>query len=353
MARGIGLDIGGANIKIYDTKRQCATSLPFALWEAPERLSDFLRDMVHVGDPIAWVAATMTGELCDCFESRREGVAAIVAAIRKAFDDSQIFIYQIPEKSCSALRRPGDFFCSAEDAAIKWPQVAAANWHATATWIAHEFDIACKTLMIDLGSTTTDIIPIEHRQVIARGRTDFERIVLGELVYVGMSRTPLQGVLPVLRTDRGSLRLANEWFCSVTDAYVVLGEISEAPGDCRTADRKPLTIAAASRRLARTLCAEPEEAGRALLLELARQATASHQEIVWQHIGRVADCLGSPRIDRYVLCGEGSWLLKQLLRRHQPNASIHCLADQFGAEIAAAAPAVAVAKLLLSAMEAT
>ncbi len=350
MARGIGLDIGGANVKFFDAERQSAASLPFALWKAPERLSEFLRDMVRPGTPIDWVAATMTGELCDCFESRREGVASIVAAIREAFNDSQIFIYRIPEKDHSSLR-PRDFFCSADVAANHWRQVAAANWHAVTSWIAHEFDAASRTLVIDLGSTTTDIIPIESRQVLARGRTDFERTVHGELVYVGMSRTPLQGVLPVVRTERGLFRLANEWFCSVTDAYVVLGKVPEAPEDCRTADRRPLTIAAASRRLARTLCAEPEEVGRAALLELARQAAESHQEIVWRSIQRVAKQLGSQHVDRYVLCGEGSWLLKQLLRRHQPNASMVCLADRLGADIAAAAPAVAVAKLLLSAME--
>ena len=49
-------------------------------------------------------------------------------------------------------------------------------------------------LFVDMGSTTTDIIPIVGGKVAARGATDAERLQAGELVYTGATRTFLMAV---------------------------------------------------------------------------------------------------------------------------------------------------------------
>ena len=57
--------------------------------------------------------------------------------------------------------------------------------------------LAGDALFVDMGSTTTDIIPIEDGAVANEGYTDAERLLTGELVYTGFTRTFLFGVASV------------------------------------------------------------------------------------------------------------------------------------------------------------
>src|SRR5438132_12986429 len=80
----LGLDIGGANLKAAHTSG-AARSRPFALWKNPGGLSSVLTEFLSGWPEHELLAATMTGELCDCFASRREGVHAILDAIEQSF----------------------------------------------------------------------------------------------------------------------------------------------------------------------------------------------------------------------------------------------------------------------------
>ncbi|HMF14333.1 MAG TPA: hypothetical protein VKE94_18580, partial [Gemmataceae bacterium] len=75
--RVLGLDIGGANLKAAHSDGT-AQSTAFALWKTPERLADQLRQLIASMPTHDMVALTMTGELCDCYESKRQGVHAIL-----------------------------------------------------------------------------------------------------------------------------------------------------------------------------------------------------------------------------------------------------------------------------------
>ena len=79
--RLLAFDIGGANLKASDGLDFCA-SRPFPLWRRPAELAAALAASGCRRRPPAdrWVA-TMTGELADCFATKAEGVAAIVAAL--------------------------------------------------------------------------------------------------------------------------------------------------------------------------------------------------------------------------------------------------------------------------------
>ena len=70
-------------------------------------------------------------------------------------------------------------------------EVASANWHATAALAARHHEDA---LLVDVGTTTTDLIPIKDGTVAARGATDAERLTEGELLYTGVVRTPVMAV---------------------------------------------------------------------------------------------------------------------------------------------------------------
>lgn len=81
-------------------------------------------------------------------------------------------------------------FAEVQDA-IELPQlVAAANWHALATWAGRAVPVG-PALLIDAGSTTTDIIPLLNGIPCPQGFTDLQRLADPELVYTGVRRTPI------------------------------------------------------------------------------------------------------------------------------------------------------------------
>ncbi len=64
----------------------------------------------------------MTGELCDCFETKRDGVNAIINAVRFASGGRRIRVWSTDGA-----------FLDSEEAKQNHLKVASANWHALAT----------------------------------------------------------------------------------------------------------------------------------------------------------------------------------------------------------------------------
>ena len=119
------------------------------------------------------MAAVITGELADCFSTKREGISSLTATVKRAF-------------SCPV------YFWGASGFAWTDPlELAAANWSASAALMAREIG---DCLFVDMGSTTTDLIPIKGEVLAAK--TDFLRLAAGDLVYMGMLRTRLDALLP-------------------------------------------------------------------------------------------------------------------------------------------------------------
>ena len=101
------------------------------------------------------MAVTMTAELADCFATKRDGVGFVIGAFTTAFPGSKIWVYGVDGR-----------FRSVDEARDRPYDVAAANWMASATLVARANPDA---LFLDVGSTTTDIIPILDRTGCRRG----------------------------------------------------------------------------------------------------------------------------------------------------------------------------------------
>src|SRR5262245_62225593 len=172
----LGLDVGGANVKAATADGR-AWSEPFALWKNPDGLAAVLAETVTRFPDAESLAVTMTGESCDCYETKREGVSRILDAVAEVADGRDVRVWSTAGRFVSA------------DAARNQPvKVASANWHALATCLGR-FVPTGVGLLIDIGSTTTDLILIADGKLEARGWTDAERLQSGELVYTGVRRT--------------------------------------------------------------------------------------------------------------------------------------------------------------------
>ena len=318
----LGIDIGGANLKAATAGGQ-ALSVPFALWREPKALADRLRPLVE-SMPHDRLAVTMTGELCDCFATQREGVGAILDAVLEAAPRTPTRIWSTTGQ-----------FVTIDDARAAPARVAAANWHALATY-AGRFASEGAALLIDVGSTTTDIIPLWQGRPRPKGWTDLERLKSSELVYTGVRRTPLCAVLHT--------GVAAEFFATMHDAYLLLKKLPEAPENRDTADGRPATIACAHARIARMRCSDAEHVALAQALQLARQAERQQVDEVARAVQTVASALPEPPAT-VIVSGAGEFLARAALRAAKLPGRVMSLRRKLTPDVSTAACAYAVAVL--------
>ena len=331
MSRWLALDIGGANIKVADGLGFASTTA-FSLWREPTRLTDALRAVLAGSPPADHLAVTMTGELADCFVTKAEGVQKILDALAVASDRRHTRIYR------------ADGSLVAPPIALRTPELtSSANWHALARF-AGRFAKQGSALVIDIGSTTTDIIPLVDGQVVAAGKGDTERLVHGELVYTGVERSPLCAVIAAAPWRGNQCPLAQELFATTLDVYLTLGDFADDPASTRTANGQPATREAARDRLARAICADRTMFTAEDATAMAEAASRSQLAKIAVAAGQVAKRLPSPP-QTVIVSGRGEFLAKRALEKMRLTANVVSLHDELGPEVSICGPAHALAVL--------
>jgi probable H4MPT-linked C1 transfer pathway protein len=327
----LAFDIGGANLKVADGEG-FAVSQPFPMWENSRHLVDALRALVSLVPRVSHVAATMTGELADCFSTKAEGVGFILNAFNAAADGRHTRVYLTNGRLVSL------------QTALKQPLLAAAsNWHALASF-AVRYVPEGVGLLVDVGSTTCDLIPLVDGVPVTIGKTDTNRMINGELIYTGVQRSPVCAVSQLVAWRGRKAPLAHEMFATMWDVYLTLGELPEVPTRKDTADRRPATKAAARDRLARAICADREtfsEADAAAMAESLCQAQVRKiAAIATQLIARLQQ---PPHT--VVISGLGEFLALKVLDELKLRSAVVSLRRELGPELSLCAAAHALAVL--------
>jgi probable H4MPT-linked C1 transfer pathway protein len=234
-------------------------------------------------------------------------------------------------------------------------KTAAANWLALATFAARYCRHSGSALVVDVGSTTTDIVPIRNGVPVPRGHTDTERMAARELLYMGVRRTPLCALLGLKsgftwREQR--VPPAAEVFATTQDVYLVLGDLPEDPTSRDTADGRPATKRHAHARLARTICMDADTFAWEDALAMAREV----REFQLAALLHAARSLKPPRQRQpqtIVLAGAGEFLARAAFRSDSHRqARLISLADKLGSRLSEAACAYAVAVLAAERLDA-
>ena len=238
----IGWDIGGANLKLArleGARIVQVAQIPCPIKQDRSKFDDALAQALALVPKASLHAVTMTGELSDVFANRNEGVSYLVALMQAATASQELLIYG---------GRAG--FLSAEHARVRVPDVASANWHASAALVAAH---ACEGLLIDVGTTTTDLIPVAANEVAARGYSDGERLTKSELLYAGVVRTPVMAITREAPFKGRMQGIAAERFATMADVYRLTGELSEDADPYPTPDQRGKSREESAARLARML----------------------------------------------------------------------------------------------------
>jgi probable H4MPT-linked C1 transfer pathway protein len=284
----LGLDIGGANLKAAHT-RSMGRLVPFALWKNPHGLTAALRDLIADMPPFDLLAVTMTGELCDCFTSKKEGVEAILDSVEQVAGRAQVLVWTTHGQ-----------FLPPKEARQETLRVAAANWLAAAT-LGGKYADKGAALFLDIGSTTTDIVELCNGKPVPSAWTDMERLKLGELVYTGVRRTPVCALL--------GPKVCAELFATTLDVYLVLGLLPEDEKDCNTADGRPATKSWAHLRLARMLGGDGDSVSEHATTELALEVMNRQKEIIGAALKKVRERMpDQPQM--IVMGGSGEFLAR-------------------------------------------
>ncbi len=258
-----GFDIGGANTDLavveFNSKGEIVNIKTdfeyFPMWIKNDKLGSALLDLLgnDLSD-IDAVGISMTAELVDAYKTKKEGVLDISKKSREVFNIPIGFIGLNGTLSYEeVLRTPDD--------------VAAANWIAT-TKIASKMKNDC--IMIDTGSTTTDIIPIKSGSECAKGRSDLERLKTGELAYSGTLRTNVAAIVDKVPLGDEFIRVSSELFATTADVHMILGNIKEEDYTCSTPDGAGKSKEDCMRRIARVICGDMDMLGTSDIEEIAR-----------------------------------------------------------------------------------
>ena len=334
MSGVLGWDVGGVNTKaarVADARILAARAVPYEIQRDPAALAPLLTRLADDldGDREDAHAVTMTAELSQVFRTKREGVGFVLDAVAAAFPAARVRVWSVDAR----WRTPAE--------ARQEPlAVAAANWAATA-WVVGRLVPDC--LLIDVGSTTTDIIPITSGTPATTSQTDLDRLREGELVYTGALRTPVEAIALTVPVRGRAISVSAEGFALAGDVYLWRGELAPADYSVPTPDGRPATRDFAGERLARVVCADREmleDGDLGSIADAVRDAQVAR-------IGAALDRQRArhPTLDHAVVTGLGDFLAAAAARRS--GLQVVHLADTFG-PAARHAPAAAVALLFPS-----
>ncbi len=311
------------------------------MWKQSEKLRLVLRRLakkVAKASRFDLVTATMTAELADSYKTKTEGVNNILNQLERTFPRNKVLIVDVD----GGLR-------TLTEARAEPLTVAAANWAATG-WLAAQQKPDC--IVVDVGSTTTSIIPIRGGKVSAEGKTDLEKLILGELVYTGSLRTNVATIVDRIPTKRGVARVSSEVFAQSADVHLILGNISTSDYTVETPDGKEKTRQASLARLARVVCADTDMLTEKEIAKMAQHIYKAQATQIAKVLNQVANRLKMEKKElTIVVTGLGRNFLARRAAKQAGFFKIADFGELLGGDVAKVSTAFATALMGASYVE--
>ena len=337
----IGWDIGGAHLKLAVVDKSGminkAMQFPSPLWLGMKYLEQALDSAAqHIPSEGKVIhVITMTAELVDIFYDRRAGVLQLVSRFTQRFGN-HVKVYA----GRSGLLDPSSVETHAEE-------ISSANWYATANYAASQL---ADGILLDVGSTTTDIIPFKSGSCCQRGSTDQERLQYNELVYTGIIRTPVMAIVDRVPYKGEWQSLMAECFSTMADIYRLTGELNENDDMMVPPDGAAKTPDASRKRLARMLGTDAGEREnlsdwRQVALFIAEKQLQQITQALFHVLSNKTMTDHTPLIG----AGCGRFLVKKLAHRtghpYKDFAELLDVGNAFQMAAASCAPAVSIAQI--------
>ncbi|MDY6931250.1 MAG: hydantoinase/oxoprolinase family protein [Halobacteriota archaeon] len=322
----LGIDIGGANTKIVSSDGSFAELHYLPLWKE-SNLLDLLIDVKKRTNPYA-VGVVMTGELSDAFESKEEGIQYIYNTVNEVFPEAKYLTVD---------------FSFQNDISGDVNRFFAANWAASSSYVSL---LKKDVIFVDMGSTTTDIIPISDGVVLAE-KSDYKRLMSNQLIYAGVLRTNVACMVQEFALGSAQCKSASELFAITADVYLLLEDITSEDYTCDVPDWYAYEgvsgkdIYSAMNRLARVVCCDIDELGEQNILSLAKQVKGRQIDDLVRSLSDIKDRFD---LNSVVACGLGEFLVEDATSILDMDCSL--ISKSKGRYISLSFPAYSVAGLL-------
>jgi len=346
----LGLDIGGANtkaafIKTKDgTVKEQRTSIEyFPIWkkgkeQLPKVLEKLKKSLVN-STALDGVGVTITAELSDAYMTKKEGIRHVLDSVTEVFGDVPTFVLDVEAKMLSV-----------KDARREPLKVASANWAATG-WMISQLIKNC--IVVDVGSTTTSIIPVINGKIAAAGETDLEKLQNGELVYSGALRTNVVAIVNGVPVRGMMARVSSELFAQSGDVHLILCNIKEEEYTAETCDGRGKTRREAMARLARVVCADIDMLTEQEILDLAKFVYDKQVEQIAGGLKQVYERIKLSLQEKLVVVvtGLGRNFLAKKAAEKAGFSEVIDMNELVGADAAVVSPSVGVALMVASSLE--
>jgi len=346
----LGLDIGGANtkaafLKTQDgTVKELRTSMEyFPIWkkgkeQLPKVLEKLKKRLVN-STALDGVGLTMTAELSDAYWTKKEGVHHVLDCANQVFDDVPLFILDVEAK-----------LLPVKDARREPLKVASANWAATG-WMISQLIKNC--IAVDVGSTTTSIIPVINGKIATEGKTDLEKLQNGELVYSGSLRTNVATIVNGIPVRGRIARISSELFAQSGDVHLILDNIGEEDYTAETCDGRGKTRREAMARLARVVCADIDMLNEQKIADMAKFVYDRQVEQIAGGLKQVYERIEPSLQEKIVVVvtGIGRKFLARKAAEKAGFSEVMDMREMLGADAAVVSPSVGVAFMVASRLE--
>jgi len=349
MAKVLGLDIGGANIKATFIKTQDAVLKEhktiieyFPIWKNEKTQLEKVLTKLKKGlndSELDGVGVTITAELSDSYFTKKEGIYHVLNSIKKVFGSFPTFVLDVEAN-----------LLSVKDALEVPLKVASANWAATG-WMVSQLIKNC--IIVDVGSTTTSIIPVINGKTGAEGRTDFEKLQNGELVYSGSLRTNVATIVDSIPVRGTMACVSSELFAQSGDIHLILGNIREEDYIVETCDGRGKNKRECMARLARVVCADIDMLTEHEISDIAKFVYNKQVEQIAKGLKQVSERI-KPLIQEkvnVVVTGFGRNFLAKKAAEKAGFKRVIDMKEDLGVEAAIGSPSVGVALLVASFLE--
>ena len=301
----LGWDIGGANIKVCvfnsDKKIIQMHKKNLNIWNDFSDINFFFNTVLNLyKDYDIKSFITITAESCDNFKDRNEGIISILSECDKNIVGKK---YYYTNKN---------IYVDYKEAVNDTSKLFSTNWILTSNFLNASNKI---DLIIDVGSTTTDII---FKNInIDNNINDYKRLTNKTLLYAGVIRTPLPMLTDEVLYRSNYTSLVREVFATTGDIFNVLGDINFIDHNYVGSDNLQFTLENSLIRLSRVIGLDYDQSDKKNIIEIAYNIKKLFMKKIINNVNYIFD----NKIEGLVISsiGEGSFLVRDMCKMYKLN----------------------------------
>ena len=188
------------------------------------------------------------------------------------------------------------------------------NWHSIGRFIQKHLKDG---IVIDFGSTTTDFICIKDWQIKNNWFDDFYRINNAELMYTGVTRTPIFAICNSVKYNAKTFNIIPELFSTLSDVYRINGKINKEFDIDEETDSSHKNSESSYRRLARSFSLDYKKKDTKFIQGLSKKIMNNQLQKISDNIKFLQKKFSINRNSPVILSGIGQDILSVYLKNYK------------------------------------